>query len=104
MEVTLKRMKFFDQLNQRRMQLGRKQHSIAKVTGIAAPHVSTILKGQRDVQASTLDALAAAVDAEWVLVPKHLLAEVERLLSGKAVGPDDVDSTVDQLFGGKRDE
>jgi transcriptional regulator with XRE-family HTH domain len=97
-------MNFFEQLNQRRVQLHRKQHEVAQLTGIAAPHVSTILKGQKDVQASTLAALADAVDAQWVLVPKHMLAEVERLLSGKAVGPDDVDSTVDQLFGRKRDE
>lgn len=97
-------MNFFEQLNQRRLRLGRKQQDVAQLTGIAAPHVSTMLKGQKDVQASTLAALADAVDAEWVLVPKHLMPEVQRLLSGKAVGPDDVDSTVDQLFGGKSDE
>jgi len=102
--ITLYCMNFFEQLNYRRLELGRKQHSIAEVTGIAPSHVSTILKGQRDVQASTLKAFADALDSEWVLIPKHLRADVERLLSGKPVGPDDVPSTVDQLFGAKRDE
>lgn len=97
-------MNFFEQLHRRRLQLRRTQHSIAQVTGMTSPHVSNILKGQKDAQASTLEALADALDAQWVLVPKHLLPEVQRLLSGKAIGPDEAPSTVDQLFAGGANE
>lgn len=90
---------FHEQLKDRRMSLGRTIRELQAVTGIAQANLSNILSGKRGVQSLTLEALGDALDAKWVLVPKHLLPEVERLLSGKSIGPDEVPSTVDQLFG-----
>ncbi|WP_245845207.1 helix-turn-helix domain-containing protein [Noviherbaspirillum humi] len=78
--------------------LDRNLAEISQLTGMPASHISTILNGRKDAQASTLEALASAMDAKWMLIPRHLLPEVERLLAGKAVGPDDVPSTIDRLF------
>jgi transcriptional regulator with XRE-family HTH domain len=97
-------MNFFGQLKERKDRLGKNLSMLAGLTGMSAPHISNILNGLKDAQASSLDALADAMDAKWVLVPKHLLPEIERLLSGKAIAPDDVPSTVDRLFGRNADE
>lgn len=92
-------MSMSSQLKYRKAQRKGTLAELSTLSGLQAPHISLIVNGVRDARASTLDALANALDAQWVLVPKHLLAEVERLLSGKAIGPDDVPSTVDRLFG-----
>jgi transcriptional regulator with XRE-family HTH domain len=95
-------MKLSEQLSDRRAQSNRTLQQIHDVTGIATSSISKLLSGKSEAKAGTLEALADALDATWVLVPKHLLPEVQRLLSGKAIGPDDSPSTVDQLFGGGR--
>ena len=97
-------MKFSEQLSARRAQSKRTLQQIHSVTGIAASSVSKLLNGKSEAKAGTLEALAAALGAQWVLVPRHLLPDVQRLLSGKAVGPDQAPSTVDQLFGSGADE
>lgn len=97
-------MNVFTQLKDRKERLAKNLSVLAGLTGMSAPHISNILNGLKDAQASSLEALADAMDARWVLVPKHLLPEVERLMSGKAIAPDDVPSTVDRLFGRKADE
>ena len=91
-------MRFSDQLSRRRDQLKRTNASLAALTGYAASHLSAIFRGKKDSQGSTLEALANAVDAQWVLVPNHLMPEVERLLSGKPIGPDDVPSGVERVL------
>jgi len=93
-------MTVFEQLQQRRRQLGKKLQSLASLTAMSVPQVSNALNGKADSRLSTLEALADAMDASLVLVPKHLLPEIARLLSGKTIGPDDVPSTVDRLLGG----
>jgi transcriptional regulator with XRE-family HTH domain len=93
-----------EQLSQRRKALGRTVSDLATVTGIAQPNLSNILAGKRTALGPTLEAIGEALDAKWVLIPKHLVPEVERLLSGKPIGPDDVPSTVDRLFGGTAHE
>jgi transcriptional regulator with XRE-family HTH domain len=93
-------MSISEQLKQRKADLDRTLDGLSTLSGLSAPHISTVLSGSRDARASTLETLADAMDAQWVLVPKHLLSEVERLLSGKSIRPDDVPSTVDRLFGG----
>jgi len=95
-------MKISELLSDRRAQSNRTLQQIHDVTGIATSSISKLLSGKSEAKAGTLEALADALDATWVLVPKHLLPEVQRLLSGKAIGPDDSPSTVDQLFGGGR--
>jgi transcriptional regulator with XRE-family HTH domain len=93
-------MTVFEQLQQRRSQLGKTLQSLASLTAMSVPQVSNVLSGKLDSRISTFEALADAMDARLVLIPKHLLPEVSRLLSGKTIGPDDVPSTVDRLLGG----
>jgi transcriptional regulator with XRE-family HTH domain len=93
-------MTVFEQLQQRRSQLGKTLNDLANVTAMSVPQVSNVLSGKLDSRLSTFEALADAMDARLVLIPKHLLPEVSRLLSGKTIGPDDVPSTVDRLLGG----
>lgn len=94
-------MTVFEQLQERRRQLGKKLHSLAQLTAMSIPQVSNALNGKVDSRLSTVEALADAMDASLVLIPKHLLPEVSRLLSGKTIGPDNVPSTVDRLLGGR---
>jgi transcriptional regulator with XRE-family HTH domain len=92
-------MTVFEQLQQRRKQLGKTLQSLATLTAMSVPQVSNVLSGKLDSRMSTCAALADAMDASFVLIPKHLLPELTRLLSGKSIGPDDVPSTVDRLLG-----
>lgn len=91
-------MKISEQLHARRAQLDRTLQQVHALSGIASSSVSNILNGNVEARSGTLEALADTLDASWVLVPKHLLPEVERLLSGKVIGPDPAPSTVEQLF------
>lgn len=93
-------MTVFEQLQQRRRQLGKTLQSLASLTAMSVPQVSNVLAGKVDSRLGTVEALADAMDASLVLIPKHLLPEVSRLLSGKSIGPDDVPSTVDRLLAG----
>ena len=93
-------MSIFEQLQRRRGQLGKTLQSVADLTAMSVPQVSNVLSGKVDSRIGTCEALADAMDASLVLIPKHLLPEVARLLSGKAIGPDDVPSTVDRLLAG----
>lgn len=89
-----------DQLQQRRRQLGKTLKNLASLTAMSEPQISNALNGKVDSRLSTSEALAHAMDASLVLVPKHLLPEVARLLSGKPIGPDDIPSTVDRFLSG----
>jgi transcriptional regulator with XRE-family HTH domain len=93
-------MHIFKQLQQRRSQLGKTLQSLANVTAMSVPQVSNVLSGKVDSRLSTCEALADAMDASLVLIPKHLLPEVARLLSGKTIGPDEIPSTIDRLLAG----
>ncbi|NRR34130.1 helix-turn-helix transcriptional regulator [Oxalobacteraceae bacterium] len=93
-------MTVFEQLQQRRSQRGKTLQYLASLTGMSVPQVSNVLGGKVDARLGTVEALANAMEASLVLIPKHLLPEVERLLSGKTIGADDVPSTVDRLLGG----
>ena len=92
-------MNFFEQLQRRRKILNRKVPQIAATIAMAPSNVYAIFSSGRDVRASTLAALAASLDAQWVLVPRHLLPEVERLMSGKRIGPDDVPTSIERMLG-----
>ena len=93
-------MTVFEQLQQRRGNLGKTLQNLADLTAMSVPQVSNALNGKADSRLSTLEALADAMDASFVLIPKHLLPEVSRLLSGKTIGPDDVPSTIDRFLRG----
>jgi hypothetical protein len=92
-------MNFFDQLRARRAALQRPLPVVAQYVAMERSNLYRLLAGSRDAKASTLSGLAAALDAEWVLVPKHLLPDVERLLSGQTLAPDNVVSSVQRLLG-----
>jgi len=91
-------MTIFQQLQQRRNHQGKTLQYLATLTGMSVPQVSNVLGGKVDARLGTIEALANAMDASIVVIPKHLLPEVERLLSGKAIGPDDVPSSVDRFL------
>ncbi|OFA02615.1 helix-turn-helix transcriptional regulator [Duganella sp. HH101] len=93
-------MKVFEQLQQRRRELGKTLQALSDLTAMSVPQVSNVLSGKVDSRLSTVEALADAMDVSLVLIPKHLLPELARLLSGKTIGPDDVPSTVDRLLQG----
>lgn len=81
-------MSFIDQI---KALLGRRGMSVTELsglTGIARPNLSATLAGRHDARSNTLDALAAGMDAQWVLVPKEHLAAVRQVLAGKGSGPD----------------
>lgn len=72
---------------------------LARMIGMAHQNLSAILRGEKDSRASTYEALAGAMGAEWVLVPKDKLAEVRQVLEGKGSGPDrTARSTLDYLL------
>lgn len=73
---------------------------LGRLIGMAHQNLSAILRGEKDSRASTFEALAGAMDAEWVMVPKEKLAEVRQVLEGKGSGPDrTARSTLDYLLG-----
>jgi hypothetical protein len=75
---------------------------LSELTGIARPNLSATLAGKYDARSNTLDALAAGLDAEWVLVPKEHIAAVRQVLAGKSTGPDlEAPSAVDMFLKGR---
>ncbi|MDT6961187.1 MULTISPECIES: helix-turn-helix transcriptional regulator [unclassified Cupriavidus] len=73
---------------------------VGRTIGMAASNLSQAISGKQDVRGSTLVAIAAAMDAEWVLVPREHLDDVRQLLAGKTAGPDRAAPTsVDLLLG-----
>ncbi|MES2071716.1 MAG: XRE family transcriptional regulator [Pseudomonadota bacterium] len=91
-------MSLIRQLKSRQQSLGKTTRDIAKLVAMAPSNASNSLSGKIDVRASTLEAFADALDAKWMLVPRHLLPEIERLLSGKSIGPDDVPSAAQRFL------
>lgn len=77
--------------------------ALSELTGIARPNLSATLAGRHDARSNTLDALAAGLDAQWVLVPKEHLAAVRQVLAGKGTGPDlQAPSAVEMFLEGRR--
>ena len=91
-------MNFVDQLRTRRVALGKSPKDISREIAVQLPNLYRLLTGKHDMKGSTLDALAASLNAEWVLIPKHLLPEVYRLLSGKTLAPDNVPSAMERML------
>lgn len=94
-------MLMIGQLRARRAELQRTLQGLTDLTGLSRPYLSGILSAgsKKDVRASTLEAVAAGLDAEWMLIPKHLTPEVRRLLSGKTIAPDQVPSAMERMLG-----
>ncbi|WP_206363434.1 helix-turn-helix domain-containing protein [Cupriavidus necator] len=81
-------MSLVSQCRQLREARGKTLTDIGRVLGMATQNLSAILLGKKDSRASTLEALAAALDAQWVLVPNERIQEVRQVLEGKGSGPD----------------
>ncbi|MDR5781265.1 transcriptional regulator [Caballeronia sp. LZ065] len=81
-------MSFIDQVRALLSRRGTSVTELGELTGIARPNLSATLAGKHDARSTTLDALAAGLDAQWVLVPKEHLAVVRQVLAGKGTGPD----------------
>ena len=92
-------MDFIPQINKRRRLLKRNVSDLSKLIDIEVSNLYRTLKNSPDVRSSTLEGLASGLDSKWILVPKHLIPEVERLISGKPIGVDDAPSSIDTLFG-----
>lgn len=92
-------MNFIAQITARRKAINRRIIDISRIVGMLPSNLYRILNKESDIRASTLNDLAMALDAQWILVPKHLLPEVERLISGKVIGVDDAPSTIERLLG-----
>ena len=81
-------MSFVDQVRALLSRRGMSVTELSALTGIARPNLSATLAGKHDARSNTLDALAAGLDAQWVLVPKEHLVAVRQVLAGKGAGPD----------------
>jgi DNA-binding Xre family transcriptional regulator len=81
-------MSFLIQLKQLVARRGTTPARLAAMVGIARPNLVTTLSGKHDTRGSTLEAIASALDAEWVLVPKEQRAAVQQVLEGRDAGPD----------------
>lgn len=95
-------MSFAEQLESRRKSLDRSVKQLSGLLGIATQNLYRLLRGRYDMKASTLDGLADALDARWVLVPKSALPEVERLVQGRKIEADDIPSSIERLLGGQK--
>lgn len=91
-------MNFLQQIRHRRAALDKPISAIAQEIAMKLPNLYRLLSGRHDTKASTLEALAATLNAQWVLVPKHLVPEVTRLLSGKTLAPDEVPSSIERML------
>jgi hypothetical protein len=91
-------MSFLTQLKQLRARRNIPTAGLAELVGIARPNLVTTLSGKHDTRGSTLEALASALDAQWVLVPKERLEAVQRVLEGRDTGPDREAKSAVQLF------
>jgi DNA-binding phage protein len=81
-------MSYLIQLKQLIERRGVTVARLAEFIGMSRPNLVTALSGKHDTRSSTLEAVADALDAEWVLVPKEHLAAVKRTLEGRDTGPD----------------
>jgi transcriptional regulator with XRE-family HTH domain len=81
-------MSLANQCHKLRKLRGSSLAAMGRVVGMAESNLSNVLTGKRDSRASTLEGIASALNAEWVLVPAEKLAEVKQVLGGKGAGPD----------------
>jgi len=93
-------MTLLEQLQHRRLNQKKTLKDVEQLTGIAAPVISNTLSGKRDSRLSTVEALAWSLNASLMVIPNHLLPEVQRLLSGKVIGPDDVPTAAELILRG----
>lgn len=82
----------------RRKQTRHSLESIEKKTGIGKSQLSRILNEKIDAQASTLEAIAAALDAEILVVPKELVYEVRQFIGSRGQVTSPVSKSAAETF------
>jgi hypothetical protein len=81
-------MSFLTQINSLLVKRAVSVEDLSVLLGIARASLRATLAGKHQPRSSTLHALAAGLDAEWMLVPREHLLEVHQVLKGKGNGPD----------------
>jgi transcriptional regulator with XRE-family HTH domain len=81
-------MSFLTQINSLLVKRAVSVEDLSVLLGIARASLRATLAGKHEPRSSTLHALAAGLDAEWMLVPREHLLEVHQVLKGKGTGPD----------------
>jgi transcriptional regulator with XRE-family HTH domain len=82
-------MSFVVQLADLRKKRGIKMADLGVLVGMKRSNLSATLAGRHDTRGSTLEGLAAGLDAQWVLVPKEKIVEVQRVLARGDAEPGD---------------
>jgi transcriptional regulator with XRE-family HTH domain len=73
-------MRFLHAIKRLRKARGLTQGQLAEITAIDQARISKIEAGSMNVEASTLTAIASALDVEVVLVPRRVLGPVQSLI------------------------
>lgn len=76
-------MRVIDYLSARRKQLNYTLDNLRDKTGLGNSHLSRLLSGHMDVRLSNVEALASALDAELIVVPKEIASEVHQFIASK---------------------
>jgi len=95
-------MKTLEQLQGQRTLQRKTLQELQSMTGLNASVISNSLSGKRDSRLSTIETLADALNSSLVIVPNYLLPEVQRLISGKVIGPDDVPTAAELILRGEQ--
>ncbi|WP_116135183.1 helix-turn-helix domain-containing protein [Trinickia diaoshuihuensis] len=85
-------MHFTDQLAALRARRRMSLAAVGEIAGMAVPNLSTVLRGRGgDTKASTLESIASALDATWLLVPNEYVEAAKRAMESTAkrvIAPD----------------
>ncbi|MGG1949302.1 helix-turn-helix transcriptional regulator [Trinickia sp. NRRL B-1857] len=79
-------MRFTDQLAALRAHRRLSLAAIGGLVGMAVPNLSAVLRGRGDTKASTLESIASALDATWLLVPNERCEAVQRAMGSNEAG------------------
>jgi transcriptional regulator with XRE-family HTH domain len=82
----MKPMRFTDQLAALRAHRRLSLAAIGGIVGMAVPNLSAVLRGRGDTKASTLESIASALDATWLLVPNEHREAVQRAMASNETG------------------
>jgi transcriptional regulator with XRE-family HTH domain len=74
------KLPFLQSIRDLRVAAGMSQRELGHLAGIDQSLVSKIEGGGKNAEAATLQSIAAALDAEFVLVPRRVLAHVRQLI------------------------
>ncbi|SAK79147.1 hypothetical protein AWB77_03846 [Caballeronia fortuita] len=91
-------MSFLTQFESLMLQRGVTLKTLAERMGMSVPAVSSSLVRMDSDANSTLLALAAAMEAEWILVPKEHVRELKRLPDRDGTAPDYSALSAAELF------